>query len=106
MGYILVWRKATFLNDADQPTFIPAVLYLFMPRKSIPPGMTWKIVLTLLIMAVFLIGSLVYVGFYANGYSLFQKIVVFLIALIAAGVIISIMWVVWAGSKGLIREPR
>ncbi len=52
----------------------------------------WRSVLTLVIVAVTLIGSLAYVAFYATGLSLFQKVVIVLIALIVAGVIAGIIW--------------
>jgi uncharacterized membrane protein YdbT with pleckstrin-like domain len=67
-------------------------------------GMVLRIVGTILVFTAFLVGSLIYVGFYTNGYSLFQKIVVFLVALILAIATIAIMWVSWAGRKGWIHD--
>ncbi len=54
--------------------------------------------------AAFLAGSLIYVGFYTSGYDLFQKIVVFLVAMIIAVAAIAIMWVTWAGRRGWMRD--
>lgn len=80
-----------------------------MPRKTkrpTPSEMVWEVVLTILIVALFLVGSLTYVGFYAKGYTLLQKVVVVLVALIIAITAISILWVVWAGRWGLMRPPH
>ncbi len=44
-------------------------------------GMVLRIVGTILVFTAFLVGSLIYVGFYTSGYSLFQRIVVVLVAL-------------------------
>jgi hypothetical protein len=67
-------------------------------------GMVSRIIGTIVTLAVFLIGTLIYVGFYTNGYSLFQKIVVFLVGFILAIAVVSIMWVAWAGRRGWIHE--
>ena len=74
------------------------------PGIPTPTGMVWRIVLTIITMAGFLIGSLIYVAFYTSGFSLFQKIVVVLVALILAGTIVSIAWVTWAGRRGMIKS--
>lgn len=66
-------------------------------------GMVPAIILTILVLASFLAGSLYYVAFYTEGYSLFQKVAVILIALIVAVAAVSIVWVVWAAKRGLIR---
>jgi hypothetical protein len=67
-------------------------------------GMVSRIVGTILIFTAFLVGSLIYVGFYTSGYSLFQRIVVVLVALILAIATIAIMWVSWAGRRGWIHD--
>ena len=61
-------------------------------------GLAARIILTIVIVAAFLAGSLIYVAFYSAGYSALQKAVVVLVALIAAGSLISILWVLWAAS--------
>ncbi len=65
-------------------------------------GMVWRVVLTIITLAAFLAGSLIYVAFYTGGFSIFQKIVVVLVALILAGTIVSIAWVTWAGRRGIL----
>ena len=68
--------------------------------------MVWMSALALLIPVIILIGSLIYVAFYANGYSLFQKIVLLLVALIVVGAAEGLLWMIWAGRKGLMRWPQ
>ncbi len=46
-------------------------------------------------------GSLIFVGFYTSGYGLFQKIVVILVAMIIAFAGLAIVWVTWAGRRGI-----
>ena len=66
-------------------------------------GLMWRIVGTILAFSAFLIGSLVYVGFYTTGFDLGQKIVVVLVALIIAFAAVAIMWVTFAGRRGWMR---
>ncbi len=66
-------------------------------------GMILRIVATILVFTAFLVGSLIYVGFYASSYDLFQKIIVVLIAFILATATVAVMWVSWAGRRGWIR---
>jgi len=78
-----------------------------MAKGTVSQGeMVWMSVVAMLIPAVLLIGSLIYVAFYATGYSLFQKIVIVIVALIAVGVAEALLWMVWAGRKGLMRWPQ
>ncbi len=72
--------------------------------EKIAGSIMLRIIGTIITLAGFLIGSLVYVGFYTAGYSLGQRIVVVLVALIIALAAISIMWVTFAGRRGWIRN--
>ena len=58
--------------------------------------MVLRTVFTILVAAFALAGSLAYVAFYADGFTLFQKIAVVLIASILGAAGISIVWVAWA----------
>ncbi len=73
------------------------------PGTPSPTGMVGRIVFTIITLAAFLAGSLVYVAFYTSGFSLFQKIVVVLVAFIISVALVSIAWVTWAGRRGMIR---
>ena len=66
-------------------------------------GMILRIVATILVFTAFLVGSLIYVGFYAGSYTLFQKIIVVLVAFILATATVAIIWVSWAGRRGWMR---
>ena len=63
-------------------------------------GALTRIIGTIIIGSGFLVGVLIYLGFYTAGYDIFQKVVVFLVALIVAAAAIAIMWVSWAGRRG------
>jgi hypothetical protein len=60
-----------------------------------------RIIGTIIVFAGFLVGSLIYVGFYAKDYNPFQDFVVVAVALIIALAAIAIMWVTFAGRRGL-----
>jgi len=66
-------------------------------------GLMWRIVGTVVAFSAFLIGSLIYVGFYASSFDLTQKIIVVIVALILAFAAIAIMWVTFAGRRGWMR---
>ena len=72
---------------------------------SMPRGLMARAVLSIVTLAAFLAGSLVFVGFYTSGYDLFQKIVVVLVAMIIAIAALAILWITyagrWAGRRGM-----
>jgi hypothetical protein len=53
--------------------------------------MVSRIIGTILTLTALLVGTLTYVGFYTNGYSIFQKLVVFLVGFILAMAVVAIM---------------
>jgi len=65
-------------------------------------------VLSVLMPAAILVAALVYVAFYAGGYDVFQKIVIVVIAFIVVGVAEALLWMAWAGSKGMMawQQPK
>ena len=67
-------------------------------------GIMWRIAATIITLAAFLVGSLIYVGFYAPHYSFGQDVIVVLVALIIALAAIALTWLSWAGRRGWI--PR
>jgi len=44
---------------------------------------------------------LVYVGFYTESFSTLQKIISILVAMIIAFTILAVVWVTWAGRRGM-----
>ncbi len=67
-------------------------------------GLMWRIIGTILAFSAFLIASLIYVGFYASGFDLGQKVIVVVVALIIAFASIAVMWVTFAGRRGWMRD--
>lgn len=67
-------------NDDDQET---------------PPGLAPRVVVSIIVFFGLLIFSIIYVAFYAVSYSLFQKIAVILVAILAATAILGAMWASW-----------
>lgn len=77
-----------------------------MPKEAaLQEEMVWMSALSALIPAILLIGALVYVAFYSTGYSIFQKIVIVIIALIVVAVAEALLWLAWAGSRGMMKWP-
>ncbi|MDE1860961.1 MAG: hypothetical protein KGH72_04575 [Candidatus Micrarchaeota archaeon] len=73
-----------------------------MAKTSVSPSeILWMSVVAILIPAVILIGALIYVAFYTSGYSLFQQIVIIIVALIVVAVAEAILWMAWAAKKGM-----
>ncbi len=72
--------------------------------ESVARGVVWRIIGTIVIVTAFLVGSLIYVGFYAVNFDLVQKVIVVLVALILAIAATAIIWVSLAGRRGWI--PR
>ena len=64
-------------------------------------GLMLRVILSILIFAGFLVGSLVYVGFYTESFSTLQKIISILVAMIIAFTILAVVWVTWAGRRGM-----
>jgi len=64
-------------------------------------GLMLRVILSILIFAGFLVGSLVYVGFYTEGFSTLQKVISILVAIIIAFTILAVVWVTWAGRRGM-----
>lgn len=62
----------------------------------------WRAAATIITLAAFLVGSLIYIGFYAPHYSFGQDVIVVLVALIVALTAVAIIWLSWVGRRGWI----
>ena len=75
-----------------------------------PRGLMARAVLSIITLAAFLAGSLIFVGFYTSAYDLFEKIVVVLVAMIIAIAALAILWLTyasrWAGRRGMMGRWR
>ena len=60
-----------------------------------------RVALSIITLAGFFVGSLLYVGFYAPGLRWFQAIIVLLVALILAAACLALLWLPWVGRRGM-----
>ena len=65
-----------------------------------PPGIATRVIVSIIVLFGFLIFSIMYVAFFAASYSLFQKVAVVLVAILAATAILGAMWVSWGIKYG------
>lgn len=66
-----------------------------METQMIFRGFMWGGIVTVLIIGAALVGSLIYIAFFAHGFNVLQDVVVVLVSLIVAAVLVSIMWMLW-----------
>ena len=66
-----------------------------MNQKETPPGLSLRIVVSIILFFGSLIFAIIYVAFFAISYSLFQKIAVVLVAILVAIAILGAMWASW-----------
>ena len=78
--------------------------------NQMPRVLMARAVASIVTLAAFLAGSLIFVGFYTSDYDLFQKIVVVLVAMIIAIAALAILWITyagrWAGRRGMMGRWR
>lgn len=64
-------------------------------NQEAPPGLTSRVVVSIIVFFGLLIFAILYVAFFATSYSLFQQIAVILVAILVATAILGVMWSVW-----------
>jgi len=69
--------------------------------REMRSGLMLRVILSIITLAGFLAGSLIYVGFYTESFNTLQRIVAILVAMIVAFTILAIVWVSWAGRRGM-----
>jgi hypothetical protein len=65
------------------------------PPWEIGAGIRWRILASILGTISWLIFTLLYVGFWAHGFSLFQSVIVILVSLLILVGILGTTWAVW-----------
>ena len=65
-----------------------------------PPGITSRVVVSIIVLFGLLIFAIIYVAFFASSFSLFQQIAVILVALLLAIAILGVMWTSWGIKYG------
>ena len=69
-------------------------------NQETPPGLAPRVVVSIIVFFGLLIFAIIYVAFFASSFSLFQKIAVILVALLAAAAILGAMWASWGINLG------
>ena len=69
-------------------------------------GLMVRVVLSIIILTGFLVGSLILVGFYEPSFTTLQKVVTIIVTIIIAFAALGIVWVTWAGRRGMMRWWR
>jgi hypothetical protein len=64
-------------------------------KQEVPPGLTPRVVVSIIIFFGMLIFAKIYVAFFASSFSLFQQIAVILVAILVATAILGVMWSAW-----------
>jgi hypothetical protein len=103
----LLARRRIYLISCHAVDFFG---FLMEKEDHMPRGLVARAVLSIVTLAAFLVGSLIFVGFYTSGYDLLQKVVVVLVAMIIAIAALAILWVTyagrWAGRRGMMGRWR
>ena len=63
--------------------------------EDVPRGLRWRIVMSILVPITWLCVTLLYVGFWASNFSLFQSIIVILVSTLIMGGVMGAAWTVW-----------
>ena len=77
-----------------------------MPQRFNQGELMARVVATIIIGVVFVVGSLLYIAFPGSALDVFQKIVVFIVAVIIAWAIIALIWISWASKRGFMNPQR
>jgi hypothetical protein len=62
------------------------------------PGLRWRILASIIGPISWLVFTLLYVGFWAAGFSLFQSVIVVLVSILILGGVMGVLWTAW-GSR-------
>lgn len=63
--------------------------------EETPPGLTIRIVVSIIVFFGLLIFAIIYVAFLASTYTFAQQVAVIIVAVLAATAILGVMWVMW-----------
>ncbi len=64
-------------------------------NQEVPPGLTLRVVVSIIVFFGLLIFAIIYVAFFASSFSLFQQVAIILVALLVATAILGVMWTTW-----------
>lgn len=63
--------------------------------KHMAPGMRWRSLVSIVVVFGWLVFILLFAGFWADRFSLFQDIVIFFASIVVAIGIMGVMWAAW-----------
>ncbi len=66
-----------------------------MLARGLGRGLRWRLVVSIVGPVAWLIFTLLYVGFWATGFTLFQSVIVILVSVLALGGLMGGVWVAW-----------
>ncbi len=64
-------------------------------RGMVPHGFRGRVLLSVLGPIAWLIFTLLYVGFWAKGFTIFQDVVVVLVSILVLGGVMAAVWITW-----------
>lgn len=62
-------------------------------------GLRWRVLLSVLGPIAWLVFTLLYLGFWASGFTLFQDLVVFLVSVLILCAVLATSWILWGGRR-------
>lgn len=65
------------------------------PKKGMPPGMPLRVSISIVVVFGWLIYALLHAAFFADDFTLFQNIVIILVALLVGIAILAVAWASW-----------
>ena len=66
-----------------------------MGQGHMMPGMRWRAIVSIIIVFGWVLFILLFAGFWADKFTLFQNIVIFFASVIAAIGLLAVMWAAW-----------
>ncbi len=63
--------------------------------EDAPKGLRWRMTVSLIVPIAWLCVTLLYVGFWASGFTLFQSIILILVSALVMGGVMGSIWMAW-----------
>ncbi len=63
--------------------------------ENAPRGLRWRLTVSILVPITWLCVTLLYVGFWASGFSIFQSVIVIIVSTLIMGGVMGAVWMAW-----------
>jgi hypothetical protein len=63
--------------------------------EKAPEGLRWRVIFSIVVPIAWLSATLLYVGFWASGFTLFQSIVLVIVSALIMGGAMGVVWTIW-----------